>query len=130
LFWVNKIGLIFCQSCKHFEFFWGSGWRLIFFVFSLRHLIYLLFILCDRLRLLSMLVKHDLLSLYYLHAGWLDCPSSGQEIFGMIPSKVPLGESFNDYILPGKRYSFKQVIHQLRLLGRKVSRMCFLFFFI
>ena len=41
----------------------------------------------------------------------------------MIPSKVPLGESFNDYIIPGKRYSFKQVIHQQRVLGRKVSRL-------
>ncbi|XP_073221868.1 uncharacterized protein [Cicer arietinum] len=56
-----------------------------------------------------------------LPPGWLDCPSSGQEIFGMIPSKVPLGESFNDYIFPGKRYSFKQVIHQQRVLGRKLG---------
>ncbi|KAG4925192.1 hypothetical protein JHK87_050732 [Glycine soja] len=39
----------------------------------------------------------------------------------MIPSKVPLGESFNDYIIPGKRYSFKQVIHQQRVLGRKLG---------
>ncbi|WVZ16817.1 hypothetical protein V8G54_009799 [Vigna mungo] len=56
-----------------------------------------------------------------LHAGWLDCPSFGQEIYGMIPSKVPLGESFRDSILPGKRYSFKQVIHQQRVLGRKLG---------
>lgn len=56
-----------------------------------------------------------------LPPGWLDCPSSGQEIFGMIPSKVPLGESFNDDILPGKRYSFRQVIHQQRVLGRKLG---------
>lgn len=81
---------------------------------------------------------------YSLHAGWLDCPSFGQEIYGMIPSKVPLGESFRDSILPGKRYSFKQVIHQQRVLGRKVSRifskkyntsfrflfLCFLFFYV
>lgn len=40
----------------------------------------------------------------------------------MIPSKVPLGESFNDCIIPGKRYSFKQVLHHQRVLGRKVSR--------
>ncbi|XP_045833751.1 mRNA-capping enzyme-like isoform X2 [Trifolium pratense] len=39
----------------------------------------------------------------------------------MIPSKVPLGESFNDCILPGKRYSFKQVIHQQRVLNRKLG---------
>ncbi|KAL1330927.1 hypothetical protein HN51_048165 [Arachis hypogaea] len=56
-----------------------------------------------------------------LPPGWLDCPSFGQEIFGMIPSKVPLGESFNDCIAPGKRYSFKQVIHQMRVLGRKLG---------
>lgn len=54
--------------------------------------------------------------------GWLDCPASGQEINGLIPSKVPLGESFNDSIPPGKRYSFRQVLHQQRVLGRKVSK--------
>ncbi|KAG5042662.1 hypothetical protein JHK87_006577 [Glycine soja] len=57
----------------------------------------------------------------HAHVGWLDCPSSGQEICCMIPSKVPLGESFNDCIPPGKRYSFKQVIHQQRVLGRKLG---------
>ncbi|XP_052175702.1 uncharacterized protein LOC127790300 [Diospyros lotus] len=56
-----------------------------------------------------------------LPPGWLDCPSFGQEIGCIIPSKVPLGESFNDYIPPGKRYSFKQVIHQQRVLGRKLG---------
>ncbi|CAL5210801.1 unnamed protein product [Lathyrus oleraceus] len=56
-----------------------------------------------------------------LPPGWLDCPASGQEICCMIPSKVPLGESFNDCIFPGKRYSFKQVIHQQRVLGRKLG---------
>ncbi|KAJ7950192.1 mRNA-capping enzyme [Quillaja saponaria] len=56
-----------------------------------------------------------------LPPGWLDCPSFGQEICGMIPSKVPLGESYNDCIPPGKRYSFKQVIHQQRVLGRKLG---------
>ncbi|XP_057436847.1 uncharacterized protein LOC130729206 isoform X2 [Lotus japonicus] len=56
-----------------------------------------------------------------LPPGWLDCPPFGLEIFCMIPSKVPLGESFNEYIVPGKRYSFKQVIHQQRVLGRKLG---------
>ncbi|KAK7287468.1 hypothetical protein RIF29_00748 [Crotalaria pallida] len=56
-----------------------------------------------------------------LPPGWLDCPSFGQEICNMVPSKVPLGESFNDCIAPGKRYSFKQVIHQQRVLGRKLG---------
>ncbi|OIV89605.1 hypothetical protein TanjilG_15800 [Lupinus angustifolius] len=56
-----------------------------------------------------------------LPPGWLECPSFGQEICCMVPSKVPLGESFNDCIFPGKRYSFKQVIHQQRVLGRKLG---------
>ncbi|GMY25433.1 mRNA-capping enzyme [Fagus crenata] len=57
-----------------------------------------------------------------LPPGWLDCPPVGQEICGVIiPSKVPLGESYNDYVPPGKRYSFKQVIHQQRVLGRKLG---------
>ncbi|KAK9290060.1 hypothetical protein L1049_008224 [Liquidambar formosana] len=56
-----------------------------------------------------------------LPPGWLDCPASGQEIGCIIPSKVPLGEFFNDYIAPGKRYSFRQVIHQQRVLGRKLG---------
>ncbi|GAV68537.1 DSPc domain-containing protein/mRNA_cap_enzyme domain-containing protein/mRNA_cap_C domain-containing protein [Cephalotus follicularis] len=53
--------------------------------------------------------------------GWLDCPSAGHEIGCIIPSKVPLGEAYNDYIPPGRRYSFKQVIHQQRVLGRKLG---------
>lgn len=53
--------------------------------------------------------------------GWLDCPASGQEINYIIPCKVPLGESFNDLVAPGKRYSYRQVIHQQRLVGRRVS---------
>ncbi|KAL5810221.1 hypothetical protein ACOSQ4_026789 [Xanthoceras sorbifolium] len=56
-----------------------------------------------------------------LPPGWLDCPAFGQEIGCIIPSKVPLGEFFNDYIPPDKRYSFKQVIHQQRDLGRKLG---------
>jgi mRNA-capping enzyme len=53
----------------------------------------------------------------------LDCPAFGQEINCIVPSKVPLGEAYNDCIPPGKRYSFKQVIHQQRVLGRKVSTL-------
>ncbi|KAL6519455.1 hypothetical protein OROGR_018775 [Orobanche gracilis] len=56
-----------------------------------------------------------------LPPGWLDCPASGQEIGCLIPSKVPLGESFNDDIIPGRRYSFRQVIHQQRVLERKLG---------
>ncbi|XP_019162351.1 PREDICTED: mRNA-capping enzyme-like isoform X4 [Ipomoea nil] len=53
--------------------------------------------------------------------GWLDCPGSGQEIGCIIPSKVPLGDHFNDCIEPGKRYSFRQVLHRQRVLGRKLG---------
>ncbi|KAL1543533.1 mRNA guanylyltransferase [Salvia divinorum] len=57
-----------------------------------------------------------------LPPGWLDCPAYGHEIGGfLIPSKVPLGEAFNEEILPGKRYSFKQVVHQQRVLNRKIG---------
>ncbi|KAI8560649.1 hypothetical protein RHMOL_Rhmol04G0274100 [Rhododendron molle] len=56
-----------------------------------------------------------------LPPGWLDCPASGQEINCIIPSKVPLCESFNAYVPPGKRYSFKQVVHQQRVLGRRLG---------
>ena len=82
--------------------------------------------MCERLRWFMVIHVSEndfVFSFYYLNAGWLDCPSFGQEICCMIPSKVPLGESFNDYIAPGRRYSFKQVIHQQRVLGRKVSRI-------
>ncbi|CAI9280611.1 unnamed protein product [Lactuca saligna] len=53
--------------------------------------------------------------------GWLDCPAYGHEIGCIVPSKVPLGQSFNVCIVLGKRYSFRQVIHQQRVLGRKLG---------
>ncbi|GAA0142534.1 mRNA capping factor [Lithospermum erythrorhizon] len=53
--------------------------------------------------------------------GWVECPASGQDICYMVPSKVPLSESFNDVVPPGKRYSSRQVIHQQRVLGRKLG---------
>ncbi|CAI9098387.1 OLC1v1035024C1 [Oldenlandia corymbosa var. corymbosa] len=56
-----------------------------------------------------------------LPQGWLDCPAVGKEIGCIIPSKVPLGEAFNDAIVPGKRYSFRQVIHQQRVMSRKLG---------
>ncbi|XP_058080424.1 uncharacterized protein LOC131228639 isoform X3 [Magnolia sinica] len=56
-----------------------------------------------------------------LPPGWLDCPGHGQAIGYIIPSKVPLGESFNDCIVPGKRYSSKQAIHQQKVLRRELG---------
>ncbi|KAI3912018.1 hypothetical protein MKW92_047748 [Papaver armeniacum] len=35
-----------------------------------------------------------------LPPGWLDCPAAGHPIGYIIPSKVPLGETFNDCIIP------------------------------
>ncbi|KAM7260320.1 hypothetical protein ACFE04_016061 [Oxalis oulophora] len=56
-----------------------------------------------------------------LPQGWLNCPPFGQEISCIVPSKVPLGESFYNNIPPGKRYSFNQVFHQQRALGRNLG---------
>jgi mRNA-capping enzyme len=56
-----------------------------------------------------------------LPQGWLDCPGFGLEIGCIIPSKVPLSESYNEHVPPGKRYSFKQVVRNQRINGRKVS---------
>ncbi|PIA38958.1 hypothetical protein AQUCO_02700264v1 [Aquilegia coerulea] len=56
-----------------------------------------------------------------LPPGWLDCPAFGQGIGYIIPSKVPLGEFYNDYVVPGKRYSLRQVIHQQKVLGRELG---------
>nr|XP_009757827.1 PREDICTED: mRNA-capping enzyme-like isoform X2 [Nicotiana sylvestris] len=56
-----------------------------------------------------------------LPPGWLDCPASGREIGRIIPSKVPLDETFNYCVLPGKRYSLRQVLHQQKVLGRKLG---------
>ncbi|KAG4141004.1 hypothetical protein ERO13_D06G051600v2 [Gossypium hirsutum] len=54
--------------------------------------------------------------------GWLDCPSLGQQILGCIlPSKVPLDESFQTNIPPGKTYSFKQVIQRVENSDGKLS---------
>ncbi|XP_010543241.1 PREDICTED: mRNA-capping enzyme isoform X2 [Tarenaya hassleriana] len=53
--------------------------------------------------------------------GWLECPASGDEIGCIIPSKVPLSEFYNDDVPPGRRYSFKQVIHNQRIYGRKLG---------
>ncbi|XP_021645374.1 uncharacterized protein LOC110638935 isoform X2 [Hevea brasiliensis] len=55
-----------------------------------------------------------------LPPGWLDCPAYGQAIDCIIPSKVPLGESFNQY-LPSKRYTPKHVIYEQRQLGRELG---------
>ncbi|KAL1549903.1 mRNA guanylyltransferase [Salvia divinorum] len=57
-----------------------------------------------------------------LPPGWLDCPAYGHDIAGfLIPSKVPLGESFNQEIPPGKRYSSKQVLNQPKFSNRKIG---------
>ncbi|CAN0909966.1 mRNA-capping enzyme [Linum grandiflorum] len=53
--------------------------------------------------------------------GWSGCPEAGEEIFGIVPSKVPLGERFYHVIPPGNRYPVKQVIKKQRILGRKLG---------
>jgi len=63
---------------------------------------------------------------YYLDAisGWLDCPAFGEPIDKIIPSKVPLDETFNESVPPGKRYSSKQLVNKQRKAGRDVSVAC------
>nr|GEU81907.1 mRNA-capping enzyme-like isoform X2 [Tanacetum cinerariifolium] len=56
-----------------------------------------------------------------LPAGWLDCPPYGVALGFIIPSKVPLKESFNDKIIIDKRYSPQQAILQQRRLGRELG---------
>jgi mRNA-capping enzyme len=53
--------------------------------------------------------------------GWLDCPASSLPIDKIIPSKVPLDETYNESVPPGKRYSSKQVVNKQRKAGREVS---------
>ncbi|GJZ59012.1 mRNA-capping enzyme-like protein isoform X2 [Tanacetum coccineum] len=52
---------------------------------------------------------------------WLDCPPYGDAINFIIPSKVPLRESFDDKIVINKRYSPQQGILLQRRLGRKLG---------
>ncbi|CAD6251571.1 unnamed protein product [Miscanthus lutarioriparius] len=51
--------------------------------------------------------------------GWLDCPAFGEPIDKIIPSKVPLDETFNESVPPGKRYSSKQLVNKQRKAGRE-----------
>uniref|UniRef100_A0ACD5ZXK4 Uncharacterized protein n=1 Tax=Avena sativa TaxID=4498 RepID=A0ACD5ZXK4_AVESA len=53
--------------------------------------------------------------------GWLDCPAFGEPIDRIIPSKVPLDETFNESVPPGKRYSSKQAINKQRKAGREIG---------
>ncbi|CAL4887473.1 unnamed protein product [Urochloa decumbens] len=60
--------------------------------------------------------------------GWLECPAVGEAIDKLIPSKVPLDETFNESVPPGKRYSYKQVVNKQRKVGREVSTNCLIIF--
>ncbi|KAL3517846.1 hypothetical protein ACH5RR_020435 [Cinchona calisaya] len=53
-----------------------------------------------------------------LPPGWIGCPEFGKKIGFIIPSKVPLGEHFNNQIPRAKRYSFRDL---QRILGRKLG---------
>lgn len=56
-----------------------------------------------------------------LPEGWLDCPGAGDPICNLIPSKVPLGETFNELLDAGKRYSRRHVVRHQQAVGRKVG---------
>ena len=51
--------------------------------------------------------------------GWI-VPGAGEPIASLIPSKVPLGEGYNEVLDAGKRYSRTHVIRHQQALGRKV----------
>jgi mRNA-capping enzyme len=51
----------------------------------------------------------------------LDCPAFGEPIDKIIPSKVPLDETFNESVPPGKRYSSKQLVNKQRKAGRDIG---------
>lgn len=63
----------------------------------------------------------DVILIRVFFTGWLYCPPYGDNIGLIIPSKVPLSESFNKNIPPGESYTPKEVIDQQRSLGREVS---------
>lgn len=56
-----------------------------------------------------------------LPEGWLDCPGAGDPIANLIPSKVPLGETFNELLDAGRRYSRRHVVRHQTALGRKIG---------
>nr|GEV53500.1 mRNA-capping enzyme-like isoform X2 [Tanacetum cinerariifolium] len=56
-----------------------------------------------------------------LPPGWLDCPPYGDAVNFIIPSKVPLGESFNDKIVIDKQYTPQQAIRHQRRFGRELG---------
>ncbi|XP_076912984.1 uncharacterized protein LOC143571445 [Bidens hawaiensis] len=56
-----------------------------------------------------------------LPPGWLDCQPFGDTLDFIIPSKVPLGESFDDKIPFNKRYTPQQAIQQQRSLQREIG---------
>ncbi|KAF3334263.1 mRNA-capping enzyme-like protein [Carex littledalei] len=56
-----------------------------------------------------------------LPQGWLDCPAFGQCIDKLIPSKVPLDETYNESVPPGKRYSSKQLITKQKKAGHEIG---------
>lgn len=53
--------------------------------------------------------------------GWLDCPPCGQNIDYLIPCKVPLDDSYNNSIPPGRRYSSRQVILQTKRQNKEIG---------
>ncbi|XP_062200440.1 uncharacterized protein LOC133903094 [Phragmites australis] len=53
--------------------------------------------------------------------GWMECPAFGEPIHKIIPSKVPLDETFNESVPPGKRYSSKQVLNKQRKAGHDIG---------
>ncbi|PHU07282.1 hypothetical protein BC332_23771 [Capsicum chinense] len=64
--------------------------------------------------------SHTFSGSYGLPTGWLYCPKYGDKIGLIIPSKVPLSESF-DKIPTGESFTPKDLIGSQRRLGREIG---------
>ncbi|CAH9064345.1 unnamed protein product [Cuscuta epithymum] len=68
--------------------------------------------------------KHNRVSLFdplSVPYGWSSCPPYGDNIGYIIPSKVPLTESFNKNISRIKRYTPSQAIYEQKCLCREIG---------
>nr|GEU68158.1 mRNA-capping enzyme-like isoform X2 [Tanacetum cinerariifolium] len=70
---------------------------------------------------LSYDIPYKNISLDMARPGWSHCPPYRDALNFIIPSKVPLKESFIDKIIIHKRYSPEQAILQQRRLGRELG---------
>ncbi|KAL6780541.1 MRCE1 [Auxenochlorella protothecoides x Auxenochlorella symbiontica] len=61
---------------------------------------------------------------YGIPSGWKQCPAQGQPISRFIPSKVPLGAHFDDYIPAAQRYNVDQAQERADAKGAALQARC------